>query len=335
MEGPSDPQTHSGLSSILNNSVQRGLTIKVSFNNVCKTAFSWPARISRAAVARYLIAQLCLCVFAQAGNAASGALEASAAPAGLLSSRTGPQFIVIGFLGGFVSHDEPHHPEVHLMQTLRQQYPKDVYFGLFENNKIEEAYELILDRLDVNRDGTLSNDEKRQACIELFGHSWGAAAVIALSRKLERRGVPVQLTVQLDRVRKPFHNDRVIPANVLQAANFYQTRGLIHGQSKIVAADPSLTTILGHFRWEYKQEPVECRDFSWHARLFTKAHIEIECDPRVWAQVETLLRGQLRHLSANQTGSADVASSRSTEDAVSSNKDTQLLTTNPVLGAKP
>jgi hypothetical protein len=130
--------------------VQRGLTIKLSFNNVCKTAFSWPPRISRAAVVRYLIAQLCLCVFAQAGNAASAGLESSAAPAGLLSSRTGSQFIVIGFLGGFVSNDEPHHPEVHMIQTLRQQYPNDVYVGPFENSKIEEAYEMILN-LDVNR----------------------------------------------------------------------------------------------------------------------------------------------------------------------------------------
>jgi hypothetical protein len=159
----------------------------------------------------------------------------------LVSSRTGSQFIVIGFLGGFVSNDEPHHPEVHMIQTPRQQYPNDVYFGAFENSMIEEAYELILNRLDVNRDGALSNDEKRQASIELFGQSWGAAAVIALSRRLDRRGIPVQLTVQVDSIRKPFDNDRVIPSNILQAANFYQTRGLIHGQSKIVAADPSHT----------------------------------------------------------------------------------------------
>jgi hypothetical protein len=34
---------------------------------------------------------------------------------------------------------------------------------LFENNKVEEAYKLILNRLDVNWDGALLEDEKRQA----------------------------------------------------------------------------------------------------------------------------------------------------------------------------
>jgi hypothetical protein len=270
-------------------------------------------------------------VFAQPGNAASGGAESSVVPAGVRSSRTGFQFIVIGFLGGFVSHNEPHHPEVQLIQTLRQQYPNEVYFGLFENNKIEEAYKLILNRLDVNRDGALSDDEKRQACIELFGHSWGAAAVISLSRKLERRGIPVQLTIQVDSVRKPFHNDQVIPSNVLRAANFYQTRGIIHGQSKIVAADPSHTTILGNFRWEYKQEPVGCRDFSWYARFFTKAHIEIECDPRVWAQVETLLRGQLPRALVNQAGSPDLEVS----PAVRLSGDAHSLGTDAALTRKP
>jgi hypothetical protein len=88
-----------------------------------------------------------------------------------------------------------------------------------------------------------------------------------------------RLTVQVDSVAKPLQNDRVIPSNVLDAANFYQTRGLIHGRSRIIPADPSRTTILGNFRLKYEEPPAECCDFSWHAAFFTKGHIEIECDP--------------------------------------------------------
>ncbi len=183
--------------------------------------------------------------------------------------------------------------------------PADAYFGLLENSKVGEACKLILSRLDVNQDGTLSDAEKRRAWIVLFGHSWGASAVVTLSRRLEREGIPVMLTVQVDSVAKPFHNDRVIPSNVLRAANFYQTRGLIHGRSKIISADPSRTTILGNFRREYKNEPAECRGFPWRARFFTKGHIEIECDPRVWSQVETLLRRSLRNSLVNQTDAAE------------------------------
>jgi hypothetical protein len=120
------------------------------------------------------------------------------------SSPTPSPFIVLGFLGGFVSHDEPHHPEVHVIQELRQEYPQHVYFGLFENRKVGEAYNTILNQLGAQEDGTLSDGEKCRANIVLFGHSWGASAVVALSRKLERAGIPVTLTIQIDSVAKPF-----------------------------------------------------------------------------------------------------------------------------------
>jgi len=199
--------------------------------------------------------------------------------------------MVVGFLGGFVPHNEPHHPEVQLIRDLRQEYPKDVYFGLFENRKVSEAYKTILNQL--GGDGTPSEDKKHRARIVLFGHSWGASAVVALSRKLERAGIPVTLTIQIDSVAKPFQNDWLIPPNVSQAVNFYQTHGLVHGRRKIIPADPVRTTILGNFLWEDKGQTAECPGFSWRRRLLSKGHIDIECDRKVWGQIETLLR---RHL---------------------------------------
>lgn len=188
-----------------------------------------------------------------------------------------------------------------MIQDLRQEYPKDVYFGLFENLRVGEAYKTILNQLGAKEDGTLLEDNKRRARIVLFGHSWGASAVVALSRKLERAGVPVTLTIQIDSVAKPFQNDWLIPPNVFQAVNFYQTHGLIHGRRKIVPADPARTTILGNFLWEYKGEPAECHGFSWRGRLLSKGHTEIECDRKIWWQVETLLRRHLPNPSVPQT----------------------------------
>jgi hypothetical protein len=250
-----------------------------------------PSRPKRWAVPDCLVALIFACVVAMPGLAASaGSMTSSGSAAVLPSMPTTSPVIVVGFLGGFVPHDDRHHPEVQLIQDLRQQYPEDAYFALFENNRVGEAYRTILNRLGANDNRTLSDGEKRGARILLFGHSWGASAVVTLSRKLARTGIPVMLTVQVDSVAKPFQNDRVIPPNVVQAANFYQTRGLIHGRSRIIPADPARTTILGNFRLEYKEEPAGCRDFPWYARLFTKSHIEIECDPMVWSQVRTLLR---------------------------------------------
>jgi hypothetical protein len=98
-------------------------------------------------------------------------------------------------------------------------------------------------------------------------------------------------------VAKPFSHDGVIPPNVAEAVNFYQTHGFIHGRSTITAADPTHTRILGNFRREYTTEPAPCRNFPWYSRLFTRGHIEIECDPRLWLEVEALLR---RHLPGTQ-----------------------------------
>ena len=257
------------------------------------------SRRTGAAIVRCVVCLAFLCAISTSGNAAGGGPDLSREKSSdLLQGPPDSQYIVIGFLGGFVAHDEPHHPEIRMIQALKQEYPGDAYFDLFENKKVDEAYKVILNRLDTDHDGELSDYEKHRACIELFGHSWGASAVVTLSRKLERQNIPVRLTVQVDSVAKPFRNDSIIPPNVQRAANFYQTHGLIHGESKIVAADPSRTTILGNFRRDYDHESEACNGFSWHARFFTKAHIEIECDPKMWARVETLLREQLPQATA-------------------------------------
>jgi hypothetical protein len=228
-------------------------------------------------------------VLARPGNAATDSSLASSAASDVLPSSQTNRNIVVGFLGGFVRHDEPHHPEVQLVQDLRQEYPNEVYVGLFENRKVDVAYDTILKLLGTKEGDPRSDQKKRQARIVLFGHSWGASAVVSLSRKLERVGIPVALTIQIDSVAKPFQNDWLIPGNVLEAVNFYQTHGLIRGRRKIVPADPARTTVLGNFRWEYKGEPAECYGFSWRGRLLSRGHTQIECDHEIWLQVKALM----------------------------------------------
>jgi len=208
--------------------------------------------------------------------------------------------IVVGFLGGFVHRNDRHHPEIQLIQQLRQEYSTDNYFGLFENSKIDEAHSEILRHLRLRDAKSPAERNQRVPRIILFGHSWGASAVVRLARQLNRDGIPVALTIQVDSVAKPFSNDRVIPPNVMQAVNFYQTHSLIHGRSEIVAADTHGTKILGNVRVDYKTEPAPCRNFTWYSRVFTKGHIEIECDPELWLQVKTLISGYLPNTSEAQ-----------------------------------
>jgi len=204
-----------------------------------------------------------------------------------------PTAIVIGFLGGHVSHDNIHHAEVQLAQRLREAYPPGVAVETFENRRYEDAHKAILQLLDTDRDGSLSPQEKREARIILYGHSWGAWAVVALSRALEHDGIPVLLTIQVDSIARKGQTDAVIPSNVLKAVNFYQPHGILRGQPAIVAADPARTQILGNFRFDYSKDPVTCEGYPWWDVYLAKDHTEIECDPKVWSRIEDLIRAQL------------------------------------------
>jgi hypothetical protein len=201
--------------------------------------------------------------------------------------------IVVGFVGGFVHHDDAAHQEVQLAANLRRDSPSNLDVRIFPNHRGRQAHRAILRLLDTDHDGTLSDEEKSRARIVLYGHSWGASEAIAVARTLEKDGVPVLLTIQVDSVTKPGEDDRRIPANVAQAINFYQLDGLLHGKSRIYAADPDRTQILGNFRFDYKANPVNCDSYPWFARVFMRPHIEIEADPGVWGRVEALIRSKL------------------------------------------
>ncbi len=204
-----------------------------------------------------------------------------------------PPVIVFGFLGGLVRHDDPVHDEVRLAARLRKAYPSGVDVETFENYHGENARKKILALLDADHDGTLTDSEKKNARIILYGHSWGASEAITVARELESDSVPVLLTIQVDSVSKFRQNDAIIPANVERAANFYQPDGFIHGQSEIRAADPARTKIIGNFKFEYKASPYNCSQYPWFDRLLVKAHTQIECDPSVWGQAEALIRSDL------------------------------------------
>jgi len=202
--------------------------------------------------------------------------------------------IVIGFVGGRVGRTNAIHSEVQLADRLRHEYPSGVQVRMFENRRGGQARREILQVLDANGDGELSSAEKTAARIAIYGHSWGASETVALARALGEDGIPVLLTIQVDSVAKMGEHDGLIPANVAEAINFYQSDGLLHGRSQIRADNPAHTRILGNFHFAYKSHPIDCSAYPWYARLFMKPHIEIESDPKVWHEVESLIRSKLQ-----------------------------------------
>jgi hypothetical protein len=217
----------------------------------------------------------------------------SAHPVSANEGSAKPPAIVIGFVGGFIAHDNPVHSEVQLAARLRKEYPAGVDVETFESYRGERAQREIVKLLDTNHDGTLTVEEKQNARIIIYGHSWGASQTIYLARTLEKAGIPVLLTLQVDSVSRPGGNDTTIPANVAQAANFYQSNGFLRGHHDIRAADAARTRIIGNFRFDYEKSPLNCKEYPWYDRIFVKPHTQIECDPTVWNQVETLIRANL------------------------------------------
>jgi len=220
--------------------------------------------------------------------------------------------IVIGFLGGYVRHDDAVHTTVQVARDLRQAYPNAIHVETFENRRLDDAHTLIVNLLGARSASNLTPEQKRNAHIILYGHSWGACAVVSLARQLHDEGIPVVLTVQVDSVSKAGRDDARIPDNVAYAANFYQDKGFVRGQQKIIAEDASRTKILGNFYFDYSANPIACPQYPWYTRVFMRSHIEIECDQRVWHRVEDLIREQL-------TTSVAAASKPAAENPANSN----------------
>jgi len=250
---------------------------------MCSSAFSWQLEMRRPT--RHLRAVCTLIPIFWA----STAISADSLPTTSTASSIAPSTIVIGFVGGFVHRNDARHSEVQLVQKLRQVHMTRLHAEIFENRQTDGAHRAILKWLDTDRDGSLSQEERRGARIILYGHSWGASAAIVLARQLQQEQIPILLTVQVDSISKNGQDDQIIPANVERAVNFYQTRGLLHGRTKITAADPVHTEILGDFRFDYERQPSECGAYPWVDRHLFKGHTSIECDPAVWSKIENLI----------------------------------------------
>jgi hypothetical protein len=235
------------------------------------------------------------------------ALGGSATAADELSS---PRAIVIGFMGGNVAADDATRNELVVSNHLHAAYPSGVYSAVFANRDLENAHQKILQLLGATSTHPLSAAENRSAQIILYGHSWGASTVVALANALQKDGIPVLLTIQVDSVEKRGQDDALIPDNVARAINFYQPDGMLHGRQEIQAANPQRTQILGNIRYTYKVAPAGCQTYPWYERAFIKNHIAIECDPVLWSRIENLIRESLgppsattaRHSPPSSTG---------------------------------
>jgi pimeloyl-ACP methyl ester carboxylesterase len=192
--------------------------------------------------------------------------------------------LVVGFMGGRESWDNQQRGVRKLALRLRSLNLPGVHVETVENNKRRVAVELIRNAFDRDRDGQLDERERASVRMIVYGQSFGGAAVVKLAQQLKKMGVPVLLTLQVDSIGR---GDKVIPSNVARAANLFQRDGLIiKGERKIRPEDPSRTTIIGNFKFDYSGKKIDLAEVSWLKRLFRTAHTKMDHDPEVWALVE-------------------------------------------------
>lgn len=201
-------------------------------------------------------------------------------------------YLIIGMLGGIEHWNASNRPVRQLAMDLRGRNLPNVYTETLEHQHKGLAVRLICEALDANHDGKLDAEEKTSARIILYGHSMGAASVVSLAKRLNRLGIPVLLTVQVDSIGQ---GAGVIPPNVARAANFFQSDGtFLHGRSEIRAEDSSKTTIIGNFRYEYKDKDVNLSSITLPEKVAGGAHTKMEFDPAVWSEVEKLILAEIK-----------------------------------------
>ena len=218
---------------------------------------------------------MALCVFPSAAQVLSQLVTPTPLPAG--------STLVVGFLGGYDRWDDEHRSVRRLVLDLRQR--PGVFAESIANHRRKLALQLIRRAVDSNQNGRLDPEEIDNARIVLFGQSWGGAAAVTTARDLQRMGVPVLLTIQIDSV--GLHDD-IVPANVKAAVNFFQHDPFttIHGRRRIRAADPSRTTILGNFDSSYTFRSLDESNASKARQVFGGSHTKMELDPVVWNRVK-------------------------------------------------
>ncbi len=181
--------------------------------------------------------------------------------------------LAVGFLGGRDAWNDETKGVRQLALELRR---RGIFAETFENRSRPVALAVVKEALPAR--------------LVVYGQSFGGAAVAIFARELEALSVPIELTVQIDSVGR---DDAVLPPNVRNAANLYQTDGwLLDGEHPIRAFDPAQTRILGNWRFDYSQPPgseIPLEDVPWWKLAFRIPHARMDRDPEVWSFARRLV----------------------------------------------
>lgn len=194
---------------------------------------------------RFLASLLVVFPFALAPRSGAASEEKKKPdPRAALRAQEPCKILVVGFHGALETPRNRSSGIVKLRDTLNTPEYPGVCYRNFVPYSWPRARHWVLQNFPRHR-GRFTPEELAQGPkVLILGHSMGSMSTLILARLLGRRGIPVELTVQLASFGLA---DVTVPANVKTAANFYD-RGAFAFLTKkhVKAKNPNQTNFLGN-----------------------------------------------------------------------------------------
>jgi hypothetical protein len=170
------------------------------------------------------------------------------------------KIVYLGFVGGTEPSNNSRSGIVQIRDILRGPTFPDVCAISFTPYFWRSGFHWILSHFP-SHPGRLTWDELEKAPkVILVGHSLGGWAVLSVARNLNRKGISVELCVQIDSVGVTNHT---VPRNVKAAAIFHANDALfLLTTKKIKLEDPSQTKLVenvlvrGAGHWSVTRDPL-------------------------------------------------------------------------------
>jgi pimeloyl-ACP methyl ester carboxylesterase len=154
------------------------------------------------------------------------------------------KIVYAGFVGAMETSNHKHSGVVQIRDTLRGPEYGDVCAESFIPISWESGRDWILTHF-ASHAGTLTESELLHAPrVILVGHSTGGWAMLSVARDLRDKGIPVELTVQVDSVG---FTDYTVPRNVKTCAIFHAWDLLMFMTTKSIRMqDPAHTKLIAN-----------------------------------------------------------------------------------------
>ena len=150
--------------------------------------------------------------------------------------------VYLGFVGGLETSNNSRSGIVQIRDILRGPTFPEVCAKSFSPYVWRSGLHWVLTHFPPHA-GQLTSDElERAPKVILVGHSLGGWAVLSVARNLKRKGIPVELCVQIDSVGV---TDHTVPKNVRAAAIFHARDVLFFLTTKSISLEnPNQTKLI-------------------------------------------------------------------------------------------